>query len=67
MGLHSASAAMTRVRILTEHRSCSINPYEQRTFMPGEVLEVVWTGNSWWTGYDVDAAHIVPAAKVEVC
>jgi hypothetical protein len=26
----------------------------------------VWTGNSWWIGYDVDAAYIVPAAKVEV-
>jgi hypothetical protein len=57
---------VTRVRILAEHRSSSINPYQERTFMPGEELELVWIGNSWWTGHDVDAAHIVPADKVEL-
>jgi hypothetical protein len=56
---------MTRVRILAEHQSLSIQPYEQRTFTPGEELEMVRVGENWWTGHDIDAAHIVPAAKVE--
>lgn len=31
---------MTRVRILAECRSASVQPYTERTFMPGEELEI---------------------------
>jgi hypothetical protein len=57
---------VTRVRKLTEHRSQSVNPYEARTFIPGEEVDLVRIGENWWTGYDIDAAHIVPATKVVI-
>jgi hypothetical protein len=52
--------------IVTEHRSQSVNPYEARTFAPGEDLDLVQIGENWWTGFDIGAAHIVPATKVVV-
>jgi hypothetical protein len=39
---------------------------EARTFTPGEELDLVRIGENWWTGDDIDAAHIVPATKVGV-
>ncbi|POX55812.1 hypothetical protein C3489_08050 [Streptomyces sp. Ru71] len=63
-----------RVRILTEHQSTSVDPLGLRIFRPGEELEMLrwgrpWDeaeGTPWWTSLDMQGAHIVPAAKVQV-
>ncbi|MFF5969798.1 hypothetical protein ACFY64_40165 [Streptomyces collinus] len=63
-----------RIRIRQEHQSYSVEPLALKIFRQGEELPMVRWGrggqevemDSWWTGQDISAAHIVPADKVEV-
>lgn len=63
-----------RVRILADTASQSIDPPGVRRFRAGEECVMIQWGragrpverDSWWDSFDIDAAHIVPASKVEV-
>lgn len=62
------------VRVIQETRTASVDPYRERTWHVGHEQEMVQFGSAgrpvdrsaWWTDFDIDGAHILKAAKVEV-
>lgn len=61
------------VRITQDCTTSAPDSLRPRHWRAGEVVELVRWGragapvkDSWWTGYDIDASHILPADCVEV-
>jgi len=62
------------VRITQESGSRAVDPRTDRTFHVGDELTMHQWGragrpverDSWWTSFDIDGAHIIDAAAVEV-
>ncbi len=63
-----------RVRIKKKVTTRSVNPFTEVQWLQGFELVMVQWGragreverDSWWTSFDIDGAHIIDAANVEV-
>ena len=65
---------VAKVRIIRQITVGAVDPAIDRTFQVGEVLTMNQRGRagdaidrgSWWSSYDIDGAHIIPADHVEI-